>query len=314
MCARPATSSAGPSASRRPARPEDPHGRFAQGPVVLVGDEFTITTDDIPRGPGAGLDDLHGAPRRRLAWRPHPHRRRQVTLRATSVSQTDVVTEVVEGGFISNNKGINLPGVAVSVPALSEKDREDLRWALRLRADVVALSFVRSASDIADVHAIMDEVGLGSAGFRSWPRSRKPQAVDNLEAIVVAFDGIMVARGVIGVELPLEQVPLVQKVAVEIARRNAKPVIVATQVLDSMIEASRPTRQRPRTVPTPCSTVPTRSCSRRDFDGEVADRVGADDGPDHREHRGPRAVSHRVDRDGGAHHRRSGDGRRRGDR
>ncbi len=153
------------------------------------------------------------------------------------MTETDVVTEVVEGGFISNNKGINLPGVAVSVPALSEKDEEDLRWALALRADFVALSFVRSAADIEDVHAIMDEVGVRLPVIA---KIEKPQAVDNLAEIIDAFDGIMVARGDLGVELPLEQVPLVQKRAVELARGRAKPVIVATQVLESMIENSAP--------------------------------------------------------------------------
>ena len=179
-------------------------GRFAQGPVVLhVGDEFTITTDDILGDQERVSTTFTGLPGDVSPGDLILIDDGKVTLRATSVSQTDVVTEVVEGGFISNNKGINLPGVAVSVPALSEKDREDLRWALRLRADVVALSFVRSAADIADVHAIMDEVGLGRLPVVA--KIEKPQAVDNLEAIVVAFDGIMVARGDLGVELPLEQ-------------------------------------------------------------------------------------------------------------
>ena len=150
-----------------------------------------------------------------------------------------VVTEVIEGGVVSNNKGINLPGVAVSVPAMSEKDEADLRWGLHLRADLIALSFVRSAADIEDVHRIMDEEGVRLPVIA---KIEKPQAVDNLDEIVDAFDGLMVARGDLGVELPLEQVPLVQKRAVELARRNAKPVIVATQMLESMIENSRPTR------------------------------------------------------------------------
>jgi pyruvate kinase len=143
------------------------------------------------------------------------------------------------GGTVSNNKGINLPGVAVSVPAMSEKDKEDLRWALGLRADMIALSFVRSADDIKDVHAIMDEAGVRLPVIA---KIEKPQAVQNLTEIIRAFDGVMVARGDLGVELPLEEVPLVQKEAVEIARRNAKPVIVATQVLESMIDNPRPTR------------------------------------------------------------------------
>ena len=146
---------------------------------------------------------------------------------------------MVVGGYVSNNKGINLPGVAVNVPALSEKDEDDLRWAMRRGVDMVALSFVRDASDIKRVHEIMDEEG------RRVPviaKIEKPQAVEQLPEIIDAFDAIMVARGDLGVELPLEEVPIVQKRAVELARRWAKPVIVATQVLESMIDNPRPTR------------------------------------------------------------------------
>ncbi|GAA3306520.1 hypothetical protein GCM10020295_62970 [Streptomyces cinereospinus] len=163
----------------------------------------------------------------------------KVCLEVTEVDGPRVHTRVVEGGMVSDSKGLNLPGVAVSVPALSEKDEADLRWALRTGFDVIALSFVRSGRDIEDVHRIMDEEG------RRLPviaKVEKPQAVDAIEDIVAAFDGIMVARGDLGVEMPLEQVPIVQKHAVKLARRNAKPVIVATQMLDSMIENSRPTR------------------------------------------------------------------------
>jgi pyruvate kinase len=150
-----------------------------------------------------------------------------------------VVTQVVEGGRVSDHKGINLPGVAVSVPALSDKDVEDLRWALRLRADLIALSFVRTADDAKDVRRIMDEEGVH---LPVLAKIEKPQAVDRLDEIVQAFDGIMVARGDLGVELPLEDVPLVQTRAISLARRAAKPVIVATQMLESMVESSRPTR------------------------------------------------------------------------
>jgi pyruvate kinase len=163
----------------------------------------------------------------------------KVTVQVTDIQGQDVVTRVQVGGEVSNNKGLNLPGVAMSVPALSEKDEADLRWALHLRADMIALSFVRSASDIDAVHKIMEEEGVRLPVIA---KIEKPQAVDNLEEIVRAFDGIMVARGDLGVELPLEQVPMVQKYAVELARRAAKPVIVATQVLDSMISMPRPTR------------------------------------------------------------------------
>ncbi len=127
----------------------------------------------------------------------------------------------------------------VSVPALSEKDIADLEFALRLGVDLIALSFVRSPSTSSLVHEVMDRVG------RRVPviaKLEKPEAIDNLEAVVLAFDAVMVARGDLGVELPLEEVPLVQKRAIQMARENAKPVIVATQMLESMIENSRPTR------------------------------------------------------------------------
>jgi len=215
-------------------------GRFADGPVTLVnGERFTITVDDI-----LGSKDRVSTTYKGLPGDVKPGDRLliddgKVALRAIEVTGTDIVTEVVEGGVVSNNKGINLPGVAVSVPAMSEKDEADLRWALRLGADMVALSFVREAKDIERVHEIMDEEGVRLPVIA---KIEKPQAVENLEEIIIAFDGVMVARGDLGVELPFEEVPLVQKLAIEMARRKAKPVIVATQVLESMIESSRPTR------------------------------------------------------------------------
>jgi pyruvate kinase len=122
---------------------------------------------------------------------------------------------------------------------MSEKDRDDLRWALRTGADLIALSFVRSAADIGDVHDIMDEEGVR---LPVLAKVEKPQAVENLEEIIAAFDGVMVARGDLGVELPLEAVPLVQKRAIHLCREAGKPVIVATQMLESMAVANRPTR------------------------------------------------------------------------
>jgi pyruvate kinase len=155
------------------------------------------------------------------------------------VSGSDVHCRVTEGGPVSNHKGLSLPGVAMSVPALSEKDIEDLRFALSLRVDVVALSFVRSPEDAVRAREIM--TGLGER-LPLIAKLERPEAVDRLREIVDTFDGIMVARGDLGVELPLEQVPLVQKRAVQLAREKSKPVIVATQMLESMIESSRPTR------------------------------------------------------------------------
>jgi pyruvate kinase len=163
----------------------------------------------------------------------------KVRVQVESVDGPVVTTKVIVAGTVSNNKGINLPGVAVSVPALSEKDESDLRWGLQAGADLIALSFVRDAADITRVHEIMAEEG------RKVPviaKIEKPQAVDNLEEIIDAFDGIMVARGDLAVELPLEAVPVVQKRAVEMCRRMAKPVIVATQMLESMTHAPVPTR------------------------------------------------------------------------
>ncbi|WP_225848320.1 pyruvate kinase [Streptomyces sp. HPF1205] len=215
-------------------------GRFAEGPVLLErGDEFTITVDDIE-----GDQQICGTTYKGLAADVARGERilvddGRVTLEVTDVEGPRVHTMVIEGGMVSDHKGLNLPGVAVSVPALSEKDIRDLRWGLRIGADVIALSFVRTGRDVEDVLRVMEEEG------RRVPviaKIEKPQAVDNLAGIVDAFDGIMVARGDLGVEMPLEAVPIVQKRAVKLARRNAKPVIVATQMLDSMVDNSRPTR------------------------------------------------------------------------
>jgi pyruvate kinase len=155
------------------------------------------------------------------------------------VAGADVRTRVLIGGTVSDHKGLNLPGVAVSVPALSDKDVDDLRWALRLRADLIALSFVRGPGDVEAVHRVMDEEGVR---LPVLAKLEKPQAVARLAEVVEAFDGLMVARGDLGVELPLEEVPVVQKRAVAAAREAAKPVIVATQMLESMVSAPRPTR------------------------------------------------------------------------
>ncbi len=200
---------------------------------------FTITTEDV-----LGTKELVGTT---FAGLPHDVAPGdtlliddgKVKVRVLDTDGVRVRTEVVVAGAVSNNKGINLPGVAVNVPALSEKDEDDLRWGLRLGADLIALSFVRSAEDITRVHEIMAEEG------RRVPviaKIEKPQAVDHLEEIVDAFDAIMVARGDLGVELPLEAVPIVQKHTIELARRRAKPVIVATQMLESMTHSPVPTR------------------------------------------------------------------------
>jgi pyruvate kinase len=215
-------------------------GKFADGPVMLEkGATFKITTDEI-----LGDVNISGTTYKGLPGDVKPGDvllidDGKVGLRATEVNATTVTTVVEVAGPVSNNKGINLPGVAVNVPALSEKDEADLRWAIKLGVDMVALSFVRNAADIKRVHEIMNEEG---SYLPVIAKIEKPQAVDNLEEIIDAFDAIMVARGDLGVELPFEDVPIVQKRAVELSRRWAKPVIVATQMLETMIENSRPTR------------------------------------------------------------------------
>ena len=215
-------------------------GRFASGPVELhLGDSFTITTRDVAGDATICGTTYSGLPADCKVGDRILIDDGKVGLEVLEVTSDSVLTRVTEAGTVSDNKGINLPGVAVSVPALSEKDISDLRWALKQGVDMVALSFVRSAADIFDVHKIMDQEG------RRIPviaKIEKPQAVNNLREIIDAFDGIMVARGDLGVELPLEQVPMVQKRAIELARAATKPVIVATQMLESMISSNRPTR------------------------------------------------------------------------
>ncbi|CAJ1504119.1 pyruvate kinase [[Mycobacterium] burgundiense] len=215
-------------------------GRFADGPTYwATGETVRITTQDVE-----GTHDRVSTTYKQLAADAQPGDRclvddGKVALVVEHIDGSDVVCTVTEGGPVSNNKGLSLPGMNVSVPALSEKDIEDLEFALHLGVDLVALSFVRSPADVEIVHEIMDRVG------RRVPviaKLEKPEAIDNLEAVVLAFDAVMVARGDLGVELPLEEVPLVQKRAIQMARENAKPVIVATQMLESMIENSRPTR------------------------------------------------------------------------
>jgi len=215
-------------------------GRFAEGSVYWAnGETVVITGEDVE-----GTHDRVSCTYEKLPEEVRVGDRLliddgKVAVEVTGVEGRDITCRVTEGGPVSNNKGVSLPNVAVSVPALSEKDADDLRFALRLGADMIALSFVRSPDDIKLVHAIMDEVG------RRVPviaKIEKPEAVERLEPIVNAFDGLMVARGDLGVEMPLDQVPLVQKRCVQLCREQAKPVIVATQMLDSMIENARPTR------------------------------------------------------------------------
>lgn len=215
-------------------------GKFVAGPHELVkGATFTITTEEVAGDSQRVSTTYKGLPGDCRVGDQIMIDDGKVTVEVTEVKTNEVVTKVLQPGFVSNNKGLNLPGVAVSVPALSEKDIADLRWALKAGVDFIALSFVRTAQDIKDVHRVMAEEGIKIPVIA---KIEKPQAVENLQEIVDAFDGIMVARGDLGVELPIEDVPMVQKQCITLARESAKPVIVATQMLDSMILNSQPTR------------------------------------------------------------------------
>ncbi len=214
--------------------------RFSDGPVLLRRSQrWTITTRDVDGDATICGTTYNGLPGDVGPGDPILIDDGKVRLRVISVNDTDVETEVLVGGNVSNNKGINLPGVAVSVPALSDKDAADLRFALQLGVDYIALSFVRSAADAEDVRVIMREEDIL---LPIIAKIEKPQAIDNLDEVVEAFDGFMVARGDLGVECPLEEVPFLQKKVIVAARRNAKPVIVATQMLESMVANPAPTR------------------------------------------------------------------------
>jgi len=215
-------------------------GTFASGPVVWApGEDVIVTTETTD-----GTHDRVGTTYEGLAKDLHIGDPvliddGRVLLRVTDIDGPDVHLHVIEGGIVSNHKGMNLPGVSVSEPALTDKDEDDLRFALSMRVDLIALSFVRAPHDADEVHRVMVEEG---ALLPVLAKLEKPEAVADMEGVVAAFDGILIARGDLGVEMPLEDVPLVQKRAVQHCRDQAKPVIVATQMLESMITQSRPTR------------------------------------------------------------------------
>jgi pyruvate kinase len=162
-----------------------------------------------------------------------------IELRVRRVHGDDVECDVVNGGELGENKGINLPGVALTIPALTEKDRADLQFGLKHHVDLVAISFVRSA---ADIHEVKEVIGSHGRGVPVVAKLEKPQAIEHLEEIFEAAEGVMVARGDLGVEMPPEQVPVIQKHVIRRAAEWRRPVITATQMLESMIENPRPTR------------------------------------------------------------------------
>jgi pyruvate kinase len=217
-------------------------GRFTKGSTDLkVGAEFSITTDESV----AGNDEIVSTTYPHLASDVNPGDRILLDdgLLELKVLETDkkqrVRTEVVHGGTLKNNKGINLPGVVLRADSLTAKDREDLIFGIKAGVDYVALSFVRQPSDLDAARAAMSETG------RRVPivaKLEKPEAIARLDAILDKTDGVMVARGDLGVEIPPEEVPAIQKDIIRRANLRGLPVIVATQMLNSMIEHPRPTR------------------------------------------------------------------------
>jgi pyruvate kinase len=163
----------------------------------------------------------------------------KLEVKVTGIENSDVITEVVYGGYLKSKKGVNLPNTQVSMPSVTEKDYEDLDFGLEHDVEWIALSFVRRASDIQEVK---DYIKAKGKDTRVVAKIEKPEAIDNIDEIIAITDGIMVARGDLGVELPAEEVPMIQKMIVEKCNKAGKPVIVATQMLESMIDSPRPTR------------------------------------------------------------------------
>ncbi|MCI8703634.1 MAG: pyruvate kinase [Anaerotignum sp.] len=214
---------------------------FAEGKIHLeVGDKFTLTTkevegdrnmvsvtyknmpNDLQRGSRVLLDDG------------------LIELQVESVEAEDIHCVVVNGGNLSSNKGVNIPGIKVNLPSLTEKDISDLKFGVENGFDIVAASFIRRAADVTNIRRILED--FGGENIQIISKIENQEGVDNIDSILEVSDGIMVARGDLGVEIPAEEVPLVQKILIAKANRWGKPVITATQMLESMVNSPRPTR------------------------------------------------------------------------
>ncbi|HOX26963.1 MAG TPA: pyruvate kinase [Candidatus Krumholzibacteria bacterium] len=215
-------------------------GMAAPEVVLKAGDQFTLTSRDAP-GDGRTVG---------LTWPDLPHNVQAgdlllvadgaIHLRVEHSGETDILCRVEVGGPLGSHKGINLPGRSLNVPILTEKDRADLAFGLAQGVDLVAVSFVRTAHDLKTVRALCAE--LGQPEIPLVAKIEKHEALAHIDPIMVLADGIMVARGDLGVEIPIEQVPRAQKMLIRRANAAGKPVITATQMLKSMVEAPRPTR------------------------------------------------------------------------
>ncbi len=209
-------------------------------PVKLeANQQFIITTRDVEGDNTQVATNYRGMPRD-----VHPGARillddGAIELRVESTTETDVVTRVINGGILGERKGINLPGITLPIPSLTEKDRDDLKWAAQQAADYFALSFVRSGADCTEAKELIKSAGSVAPLVA---KIEKAEAVDHLDEIIAAADGVMVARGDLGVETSVELVPVYQKQIIEQANEAGKLVITATQMLQSMVSSPRPTR------------------------------------------------------------------------
>jgi pyruvate kinase len=209
------------------------------GVKIVAGQELVFTNDDI-----VGTSERVSTPYKGMYQDVKLGERilmddGKLEVKVIRIEGTDVVTEVVYDGILKSKKGVNLPNTKVSMPSVTEKDYEDLEFGLANDVDWIALSFVRYASDIQEVKDYIKSKGKST---RVVAKIEKPEAIENIDSIIEATDAIMVARGDLGVELPAEEVPMIQKMLVEKCNIACKPVIVATQMLESMIDAPRPTR------------------------------------------------------------------------
>jgi pyruvate kinase len=224
-----------------------------QGMPLTDGETLILTTEPVPIDPPEQSTGVPAEPRRVHVQYEHlPEAVKEgehiliddglLELIVVKTEGTDIETQVITGGTLFSNKGMNLPHASLSIPAITEKDREDLKFAIEEEADWVALSFVRTAEEVLELKDMIRE--LTSLG-RPTPviaKIEKPEAIDNIDAIIAAVDGIMVARGDLGIEMSTEAVPMIQKMIIHKCNLVGKPVITATQMLDSMIRNPRPTR------------------------------------------------------------------------
>ncbi len=215
-------------------------GKFKDGQIELNnGEEVTITTRDVLGKPGLIPSQYKALAKDIMINDRILLDDGKLELKVEGVSSEDIHCRVIQGGILKNHKGINLPGVNVSAPSLTEKDKKDALFALKLGVDFLALSFVRRAEDIHDLHQLMEDHKL-EAGIIA--KFEKPEALENASTIIKSVNAIMVARGDLGVELSPEEVPIAQRKLINMARDHNCPVIVATQMLESMMETAQPTR------------------------------------------------------------------------